>query len=366
MLSVVVFHATAHNPSVGMSSSLAALTLARGSHGVDLFFILSGFCLSYPTLARLRRDGIVTFDLARFTAHRLVRILPPYWAAMIALFAFAAVLTHPGAFHLPWHPFALPESMHERNVLDVVRQAIFIDRGLEYFNASFWSLAIEFHWYIIFPIALWLWIRFPRLFVITMAAAVIASELMLPNNLDDMHYLPGFMLGIIAADLRARERSHGARALAAGALCLLIALGASHEVWKGGTNIFWQLIAFCTFVAASDLPIFQRLLSFRPLAAIGVASYSIYLVHEPLIDFLEHTTWLGRSPAGQIVASAVIAVVSGSLFFLIAERPFVTGRLRSWLIASLEARLSPFCAYLAMRAYLVKAPAPVCGGASDA
>ena len=87
ILSVVVHHTAKYNPSL----ALGALrhTLLEGAHGVDLFFVLSGFCLSYPALAALRDGSTGRFDAVRYWARRLVRILPPFWIAL-ALFAIGA------------------------------------------------------------------------------------------------------------------------------------------------------------------------------------------------------------------------------------------------------------------------------------
>ncbi|MGZ3506238.1 MAG: acyltransferase family protein [Vulcanimicrobiaceae bacterium] len=55
VLSVVTYHAGKYAPAsfVSLASPLSVV-LRQCYHGVDLFFVISGFCLAYPTLARLR------------------------------------------------------------------------------------------------------------------------------------------------------------------------------------------------------------------------------------------------------------------------------------------------------------------------
>src|SRR6516164_4323804 len=83
---LAVLLVVAHHIGEQYFPAVAAFGLGR--HGVDLFFVLSGFCLSYPTLERLARDGSATFDVAEFAKRRLIRIIPPYWAAIAALAVF--------------------------------------------------------------------------------------------------------------------------------------------------------------------------------------------------------------------------------------------------------------------------------------
>src|SRR5579872_2838914 len=93
--------------AVLMVVTLHAGILPWGYLGVDLFFILSGFCLSYPTLAKLHRDGATSFDLRAFAARRLVRIVPPYYAAIammlvVVFFVSRAHLVVPSLAMLPY------------------------------------------------------------------------------------------------------------------------------------------------------------------------------------------------------------------------------------------------------------------------
>src|SRR6201999_2547770 len=91
--------------SVGVPWYWLGHVLIDGAHGVGLVFYFSGFCLAYPTLVRVRRDGIGAFDVARFAAHRIVRILPPYWLSFL-VFALLGALAyfdshHRGSFAFP-------------------------------------------------------------------------------------------------------------------------------------------------------------------------------------------------------------------------------------------------------------------------
>src|SRR5581483_4819865 len=96
------------------ADGFVARFLLHGNHGVDLFFVLSGFCLSYPTLAKLRTEGTASFEIARYAAHRLVRIVPPYWLAIAATLLFGLAISKMG--------YALPESFGKFTAADVLKQ----------------------------------------------------------------------------------------------------------------------------------------------------------------------------------------------------------------------------------------------------
>ena len=57
VLSVVACHCASIYPADFTQHPILWRTLLAGKHGVDLFFVLSGFCLAYPTLKRLREQG---------------------------------------------------------------------------------------------------------------------------------------------------------------------------------------------------------------------------------------------------------------------------------------------------------------------
>ena len=153
VLLVMLFHSRVHAPGVTLNHFFL-----EGTHGVDLFFVLSGFCLAAPTLQKLRRDGNAHFDLVGFAAKRFLRIVPPY---ALALLTFAIVGMY--AMRLG---VALPAGMLPHfDWSDVASDLVFFDRGNQHLNQSFWSLALEFRWYFVFPLVLALWIARARAFV---------------------------------------------------------------------------------------------------------------------------------------------------------------------------------------------------------
>ena len=96
--------------------------------GVNLFFVISGFCLAYPALRKLHDLGSADFDLARYAAHRFVRIVPPYYIAIALLYA--------ASFFVPW--------VNHVSLYDVVRQALFLDRDTNLLTRRFGRCRLSF------------------------------------------------------------------------------------------------------------------------------------------------------------------------------------------------------------------------------
>jgi peptidoglycan/LPS O-acetylase OafA/YrhL len=337
VLSVVVHHAAKYDAGIGSGPLQHAFL--EGAHGVDLFFVISGLCLSYPVLAALRDRGWASFDVPGYFARRVVRIVPPYYFAIAVVGTATLALAHWG--------IAMPHGVSGSNVtwFEVIKQMIFADRRPQFLNGSFWSLAVEWRWYFLFPVMLLLWTRSARAFVaLTIAIGAVAALTRAGGF--DLPILPAFMLGIVAA--QAEIASWPVRRLAALlfvlALCVALALEPkfSSEFFRQDQPA-WQVAAFFFVVAAGSVPWLRAALSLRPLIWVGVASYSIYLVHEPIIALAEQSAGLNAALAG------FAAIACGGVFWCAFERPFTSTRLKRQMVFSLRS-------WTAMLAALVGAP----------
>ncbi len=327
VLLVMLFHARVHAPGVALGF------YREGSHGVDLFFVLSGFCLSMPTLEKLARAGSASFDLSLFAAKRVFRIVPPFAAAVLA---FAAI-----GMMLRAHGIALPSGMSpDFTWADVASEVFFMDRGLHHINSSFWSLAIEFRWYFVFPLVLALWVARSRAYVALIVAVIVASEMTRASS-TDLGVLPAFLLGIVAAHVRLHPapwiRFAPFYGLAAAAVALLLERSYHFPIQ---TNAGWHAVAFFFVVWVGNEPLLRRIFGSRLLSGIGVASYSIYLVHEPIESAIMHSLaprdgfWFAALVAG------VVGLAAGSLAWALVERPG-TDRLT---VARFVRAFQPLCA----------------------
>lgn len=327
-LSVVLFHGAVHVAARPEPGSLIGTVLRAGAHGVDLFFVLSGFCLAYPYLERRHQTAELHFSVSQFAARRLVRILPPYYAAIALLFMLALSLIHAQV------PF--PQSMDAASIqpVEVVKQMVF--SGHRFLASPFWTLAIEFRWYFLFPIVLWIWTRSRLLFALIGVLALITSGGRLHSY--DLFFLPIFMLGIVAADLYVRD-SIAAR-LAAPALPLLLAVSVASTIHDGWYFVdrgpLWGITMFCLVVAVGTSPAARSILSHTWMKILGAASYSIYLIHEPIIEISERGFRVLHNPVAEVTCGFCVAVFAGLVFSYVAERPFVEKPLKEFLVTRIN------------------------------
>jgi peptidoglycan/LPS O-acetylase OafA/YrhL len=263
-------------------------------------------------LSSIRVAGESSFDVGRYAINRAIRIIPPYYLAI----AFFIVFYY--ACHIPvtWP--------------DVVRQLVFFDAtgASHMLNPSFWTLPIEFRWYTVFPFLLIVWTKSPRAFaaIAVLAACSVATQL----STQDLLILPAFMSGIVAAHVYIRGHRYAAFGLPLSVIFAVLGALRSPANWDNVIHPAWQAAAFCFVISVGAIPWLRRLLSMKSMAFFGTASYSIYLVHDPLLNYLNH-----RGVA--IGLAAACSVAAGIIFWAVAERPFVDSTpVRRYLLGELK------------------------------
>jgi peptidoglycan/LPS O-acetylase OafA/YrhL len=348
----VFFGAPALSFSVaGQSIALASLP-AIGHVGVNLFLVISGFSLAWPFMngsgARER------YSLAGFFQRRVQRIVPPYYASIVLIYLLALgfdfVLRSSFAAQVAQHPptFAALESASHLWPHLLLIHNLWPDH-VSTINGSYWSLALEFQLYLLFPLLIEAMRRWG---VWRVAGGVLALQLAyrwsleatLPAQLLTQHEfvlpaaLPGrmfeFAAGIAAAAAvaepanpihRLMREYRGAMVAVLGWLGVAFFASSSHRLPSSVTDLMWALgfvaLIIMTSVRATWL---SRWLSWRPVAALGLASYSVYLLHQPLIERLGYLTLLRFRPGtaffiGLALLPVVVAVCL--LLFVAVEKP---------------------------------------------
>ena len=326
------------------SGTLGRGPLALTWSGVDLFFVLSGFLIADILLRARAADNY----FAVFFARRTTRLVPLYFLALAAFVVARErsagveplrVMFDEGGVPLWTYPLFLQN-------LGMARAGGWGPGWL----APTWSLAVEWQFYLTFPLL----VRFapPRMVPVAAAAAVLgcpvlrdvlmptAGYVLLPSRAD------AFLAGVLAAYLLwdpAAARRVEARLpwLRAAWWGLLAGVGvmAYRLEWFGavtgdyGTLTHSLLAAFygttVLLTVADERWWLNRVMRLRPLRWVGVVSYGVYLIHQPM-NYHLHAALRGTPPgiadsAG--VATTLLAVVAtlglASVLFLTVETWFI-------------------------------------------
>jgi peptidoglycan/LPS O-acetylase OafA/YrhL len=322
------------------------LDLLLYSHlAVDLFLVLSGFCLALPVVANGNR--LKTGLWAYFKA-RAWRILPPYYGALLLLLLVNAFVPIAA-----WgrHSAGMTGDMTREVLLANFLLLQDVLPHLNTINGPFWSIAIEWHLYFIFPLMVWVLRRFGVMALLATAGVAAVgmtwSTLLhpqwspaLPLTLPQPAYFIGlFAMGAAAAALafdpayqarRARLQRNGW--LVGAGLCLpLCVLLWQYRIIDGANvwGFFNHLhlidpltgaVAAAFLLGMCGLPVghwLRRPFESRVMVAIGTFSYSLYLTHIPILAYLNHTLEdSGLSGSAPMTALAILAFGGGALCLL--------------------------------------------------
>ena len=314
-ISVVVFHAGSQPLASGATVAPAT---AIGAAGVDVFFVISGLIMWMVTEAEGVRPSV-------FLAHRLLRIVPLYWAVTLGKTLLGIVLPRFGEHHLNsfghlalsllFIPHVSPEN---GKILPVLTPG--------------WTLNYEMFFYVSFAAALGVP---PRLRVVVLSlwlvGLVIAGWLFHPANpalsvyTDPLllEFLFGVLLGALASSSAQIPPWVASVALIAGLAAFV--LDAIYPL-QLARELMWGVPAALLVCGCVLLEKQVPAPRFRPLLALGDGSYSIYLIHGffviALASVIRKKVALGVPEAAAIVlGAAVLASVSGVICYYIVEKP---------------------------------------------
>ena len=292
------------------------LLVSGGPPAVVLFFALSGFVLSLPFLRARRQPGYIGFAVKR-----ICRIYPPFAFAILvsaALYAIVQPAPVPGLSgwfnDMLWTRPPSADTVFRNLAMTGLQGDMTLDLVM-------WSLVHELRISLVFPILFVLTRRWPATtFVATLLAGLACTAALagteasslVTSLIDTGRFVVLFVAGILIAGnldaIRAavdRLPSLAAPALWLLGIGLLMAPGPSVFAYY---NFVWGLGAALLLVLVVGYPRADRMLSAAPLVWLGKISYSLYLIHIPLLTAAVHAGY-GRLPLGVTIA----AVIPGSL-----------------------------------------------------
>jgi peptidoglycan/LPS O-acetylase OafA/YrhL len=313
--------------------------LIPGGFGVSIFFFLSGYLIC--TLLRMEYAGTGWINLRDFYLRRVYRIFPPFY---IVLLLFAV----PPFGHLGRETTAAAVIGQIAQLTNYV--SVFGTQKIIPLTAPMWSLAVEEHFYLLFPVALRALLgRFDSrriaLILLIACAAALAWRYVLVFAL---HASPDYIY--VATDTRFDALLYGCvMAIAFNPALDQNCLRLSARVWGVIVAASLAVLAFTlvyrdpvfrqtlryTLQGIALFPVFfcavryHRWLIFRWLEhpwvrGLGIISYTFYLVHEKCLQMAGRLVGHGLLVRGVVGLLFTIAV--STLMYYLVERRFAALR----------------------------------------
>ena len=306
--------------------------------GVDSFFVISGFLMALLYGGMDDRAAV-----GNFYRRRLARLLPAYFCVLLISTVAAAAIVLPHEYadasrYTIWSAVLAPN-------VGFWMDADYFDSAYFHPVLNFWSLGVELQFYLVFPLIVYLHRRVPWLtFVITMASLALFLMMSEVSPKTAFFQTPAriwqFMAGFYVARWRLRALPPLLRNAALPAVVGLI-LAAPYLRFDAAflAAAVTALTALCLISGMTKG--FESAPPARFFKLLGKYSYSIYLVHYPVIVFLAYEPFGATNlalvwPGEHFAAVVLIAVLSFALFHLV-EKPLRSKRSRRFVIGTMTA-----------------------------
>lgn len=306
--------------------------MIEGHTAVSLFFLLSGFVFTVGSLqSKLNYRG--------FYRNRLLRTYP-----LFLFFLFLGVATNYDNF----------------SAVALLQSVFFMANSDTAFNGGaftyvFWSIAVEWHFYLLFPFLLfaaqkWGWKALLVLLVLflglRLAAYFLGADMRNLSYYTIVGRIDQFMLGMMAGIYYCHFFVAGKRmdyVAVAGSGLVLMLLFVFNRLGGGAVNnylwIFWPTLeaaAWGVFLLGylSIARHFNRVVG-KALVAVGTVSYSIYMGHYLVLDyFLRHDLEsivrlddpLGTAVLNTALIMLPLVLLLAAITYFCVERPFLSRR----------------------------------------
>ena len=292
-------------------------SLIPGGLGVTIFFFLSGYLITTLMLAESQRLGNIA--ILSFYARRIFRLAPPLLITLVIAYGLTYSGLLPGQITL--------EGLTGQILYFANYYTVFFDPSNNNIPAGtgiLWSLAVEEHFYIFFPLLMTLFVRDasrPRtigiVFIITCVVILIWRIYLVqsPDSFTDRTYLAsdtridsiiyGCLMALFINPVRSPRPSKNMSLLqwtlfSAGICLLLLSLSYRNPIFRETLRYSLQGIAllpiFYFAILFHDNVIFRYLNSGWAIR-IGTYSYAIYLIHQIILfTIIKHAPFIGNNP----------------------------------------------------------------------
>lgn len=310
-----------------------------GGLGVTVFFFLSGYLITTLLRSEMAQTGKI--DIKAFYVRRTVRIWPSLYITIFIVLIISQ-----------WFPSTRPIEFW-----GVVSQLAFLTNypGIignpnGVVGPPLWSLAVEEHFYLVFPIIFSVFLaaipsRRSAMICFAACGAVLAIRIgtvATTSNIGQVYYwthtrIDSILFGCCLALWQNPALDRGAwrpgfghfvAATSVLVICLLI----RDEVFRQTLRYSLQgcaLFVIFSFIIQDEGRI-SNILSSKPLRIIALYSYTLYLIHVPVINWVQAVS-PGLGVLGLVIVSGAISMLYAAAMYSFVERPAADWRKRLYL-----------------------------------
>jgi peptidoglycan/LPS O-acetylase OafA/YrhL len=331
VLSVIVFHAFLVFSSENLSK------FNGGFLAVESFFVLSGFLITKSLIIKNKKLNNFSEVYLDFLKSRFLRLFPALILLSIIEISF---------IHL-FFPERLKNLLNELlfgslNVYNwwlIIREVPYFERFQEtLFNLHFWSLSIEWQYYLIWSAVFLILLRFSEtvavIFTIMFASFSVLDMYVfykMYENIDRVYFgtdtrFYSFMIGSFLALFENKIEKRNWTFLTTGIISLILLL-ASFLLLNNYESYMYpfgflavSIISALLILSVLKSEFFDKLLSFYPLSYIGVRSYSLYLWHFPIFSFL--SLIYAKNIQEAVILGFILSFLISNISYFLIEEPF--------------------------------------------
>lgn len=315
-----------------------------GFSGVELFFVLSGYIISLLLIEEQKKKG--TIDLKAFYRRRISRIYPPLFIVLLGIL-FLTINFPMASIYEKTNGELLFGSMGVANWFDYFRSAGYWEQGVQTPSLHLWSLGIESQFYLVWPVVMKMMMKKIkkvntqiRFVACVYLISVVVLYLWTRSGVQPVDYYntfvrsPSFIIGSLWAMISARQKSSQVNnykkkitVLLTGFLILLtikFQLISPYlyqlyiPVYSLGAGALFHLMYI-----DQGTSVIKRIMEWRVFLVLGKISYVLYLVHMPVIIYLNATllkTFFPINTFFVVVLQVTVSIIISVILNLLIEK----------------------------------------------
>lgn len=336
VLSVIIYH-------------IKGAWLSGGFLGVDIFFVISGYLITGIIYSEIVNNK---FSLKSFYIRRMKRILPAFFFMVLLTIIAGYFILLPYEFYKLGFS-AVSTLVFASNFNFSLRSGGYFDTSAEEWPLLHtWSLAVEEQYYFIFPLLMLFIMTVLKLksklllclLALTVLSFYFATKMSLNDELSSWSYymLPTrggeLLVGSMIAIFNKQEYKLLTNNMRAKTYLSIISFSIIiiSFIYVNKSMVFPGILALPVCLATAILISFKsdlslRVLSIKPLVKVGLVSYSLYLVHWPILAYAKYLSVFNSSndelSSITILLCILLIITCALVSYFWVELPF---RAKQW------------------------------------